>query len=181
VANPFMDSAINLWESLLNRGHRITAVSGSDDKRGPGLGSSATAVFADELSRSALVAALRAGRAYVRTRGVAASPALEMTAATGDGQRGTFGSTLVLEEEGPMQQQRVELTVTVTGGEGQSLRLIRNGTSVQTVPITTDPFVHTFSVSRMAGEGPLGTWYRVETFDVGSRTTIGNPVFITGA
>ncbi len=179
VANPFMESAINLWESLLNRGHRITAVSGSDDKRGPGLGSSATAVYADELSRPALVAALRAGQAYVRTRGVATSPALEMTATTGDGQRGTFGSALVL--EGPMHEQGAELTVTVTGGEGQFLQLVRNGSGVQTVPIMSDPFTHTFLVFRVASEGPLGTWYRVETFDVRSRTTIGNPVFLTGA
>jgi hypothetical protein len=176
IVNPFMRSAIDFWESLLNRGHRITAVSGSDDKRGPGLGSSATAVFADQLSRPALIEAIRAGRAYVRTRGVAGSPALDMTATTSDGQTGTFGSTLVLNRPGAVAQ----LTVTVTGAAGQSLRLVRGGDDLQTVPIPTDPFTQTFSISRIPGEGPLGTWYRVETFDARSRTTIGNPVFLTG-
>src|SRR5438270_5546135 len=32
MANPFSRSAIDLWEHLLNRGHKITAVCGSDDK-----------------------------------------------------------------------------------------------------------------------------------------------------
>jgi hypothetical protein len=176
IANPFMGSAIDFWENLLNRGHRITAVSGSDDKKGPGLGSSATAVFADQLSRPALIKAIRAGRAYVRTRGVAGSPALQMTATTSDGHTGTFGCTLVLDRP----EATAQLSVTVTGGAGQSLRLVCNGDDLRTVPITTDPFTHTFAVSRVPGEGPLGTWYRVETFDARSRTTIGNPVFFTG-
>lgn len=177
VANPFMRSAIDLWESLLNRGHRITAVSGSDDKSGPGLGSSATAVLADQLSRPALAEAIRAGRAYVRTRGVAGSPALDMGVTASDGQTGTFGSTVVLDRPGAT----AALTVTVTGGAGQSLRLVRNGDDLQVVPITTDSFTHTFPLSRVPSEGPLGTWYRVETYDARSRTTIGNPVFLTGS
>ncbi|MGH2731444.1 MAG: CehA/McbA family metallohydrolase [Actinomycetota bacterium] len=175
IANPFMRSAVDLWESLLNRGHRITAVSGSDDKKGPKLGISATAVFAEQLSRPALIEALRAGRAYVRTRGVAASPALEMVAKTPDGQTGTFGSSLGLDPGA-----RAEVSVTVSGGRGQFLRVIRNASDLQTVPISSDPFSFTFPASRDEKEGPLGTWYRVETFDARSRTTIGNPVFFTG-
>ncbi len=172
TVNPFFRSAVDLWEDLLNHGHKITAVSGSDDKKGDKLGSSATAVFADQLSRPALMAALRAGRAYVRTRGVANSPALEMVATTPDGQRGIFGDTLRADE--------AEITVTVTGGRGQSLRVVCNGDDLSTVPVSADPFVHTFAAGRAGGDGPLGTWYRVETFDARSRTTIGNPVFLAG-
>jgi hypothetical protein len=178
IANPFMATAVDLWESLLNRGFRITAVSGSDDKKGPGLGSCATAVHAASLSRPALVEAIRAGRAYVRTRGVAASPALELAVAGPDGQEGTFGSTVVV--GGPGTGARARVTVTVTGGAGQSLRVVRNGDDLATVPVDADPFVHAFEAVRVPGEGPLGTWYRVETFDARSRTTIANPVYLAG-
>lgn len=173
VANPFSRTAIDLWETLLNRGHKITAVCGSDDKHGDRFGTCATAVYARELSRPALMEAIRAGRAYVRTRGVAHSPALEMTA-TIDGQDpATFGSVLVAEEGAT-----AELRVTVTGGQGQSLRLVCNGRDLPVVPITADPFDHTTPIGRVDGEGPLGTWYRVETLDGRGRTTIGNPVFL---
>jgi hypothetical protein len=172
TVNPFFRPAVDLWESLLNRGHRITAVCGSDDKKGGGLGSCATAVYARELSRTALIEAIGAGHAYVRTRGVAASPALEMVATTADGQRGIFGDTLAA--------AGAEVTVTVAGGAGQVLRIVRNGEDLATVPVAGDRFTHTFAAERAAADGPLGTWYRVETFDARSRTTIGNPVFLDG-
>ena len=172
TVNPFFRPAVDMWEDLLNRGHKITAVCGSDDKKGDRLGSCATAVYAESLSRPALIEAIRAGRAYVRTRGVAASPALEMVATTADGQRGIFGDTL--------KAAAAEVTVTVTAGKGQSLRIVRNGDDLATVPVDADPFSHTFPAERVAGEGRLGTWYRVETFDARSRTTIGNPIFLAG-
>jgi hypothetical protein len=170
-ANPFVATAIDLWEQQLLAGHRITAVSGSDDKLGPELGSSATAVYAEELSRPALTEAVLAGHAYVRTRGVADSPALEMEATTADGQQGIFGDTLVADE--------AEVTITVRAGDGQVLRVIRNGEEVDAVPISGDPFTHTFAADRSADEGPLGTFWRVETDDGESLTTIGNPVFLS--
>ena len=177
IANPFFRTAIDYWDALLNRGYKITAVCGSDDKKGPDLGSCATAVYASELSRPALIEAIRAGRAYVRTRGVAETPALELSAVAPGQDPGTFGSVLRL--DGP--DASAELQVTVTGGGGQSLRLVRNGDAVETVTVTADPFDHSFVVRRVAGEGPLGTRYRVETFDARGRTTIGNPVFLQSA
>ncbi len=174
--NPFMTSAIELWEAMLDRGYATTAVSGSDVKHGIGLGSSATAVHADQLSRAALTEAIRAGRAYVRTRGVAGSPALEMTVSPDDGTSGTFGSRFVV---GP--GATVPVVVVVRGGDGQRLRLVRNGVEVDVVRIVGDPFEHRFRAGRAtAGEGPLGTWWRIETFDGAGRTTIGNPVFLGG-
>lgn len=174
IENPFMGSAIEFWEQLLNRGHRVTAVCGSDVKRGKGLGSCATAVFAPELSRAGLAEAIRAGRAYVRTRGVVDSPELEMTARTTDGRTGTFGARL---EVGVGEQ--VAVRVAVRAGGGQSLRVIRNGQEVDVVRIRGEHFTHELAARRApADEGPLGTWWRVETFDDRSRTTIGNPIFL---
>jgi hypothetical protein len=174
--NPFMTSAVELWEAMLDRGYAMTAVSGSDVKKGIGLGSSATAVHADQLSRAALTEAIRAGRAYVRTRGVARSPALEMTVVPATGPSGTFGSRFVIE-----RGATVAATVLVLGGDGQSLRVIRNGGELEVAKIDGDRFEHRFEVGRAAaGEGPLGTWWRIETFDGASRTTIANPVFLGG-
>lgn len=182
IETPFMQSAIDLWESLLAQGHKITAVSGSDSKGTEatdaerirkGYGSSATAVYSAGLSRAALTAALRAGRAYVRTRGVDRSPALEFVALAG-AQEGMFGDTLVVGPADP-----VTLRVTVTGGAGQLLRFLQNGETVVEVPIPTDPYVHELSVTRSAtGEGPLGTFWGIETLDDQSRTAIGNPIFL---
>ena len=175
--NPFMTSAIELWEAMLDRGYATTAVSGSDVKQGVGLGSSATAVHADELSRAALTEGIRAGRAYVRTRGVAGSPALEMTVSPGAGPPGTFGSRFVVDPGAT-----VPVTVVVRGGDGQRLRVIRNGVEVDVAKVVGDPFEHRFQAGRASsGEGPLGTWWRVETLDGAGRTTIGNPVFLGGA
>lgn len=182
VENPFLQTAIDLWENLLADGHKITAVSGSDfkgvepdeaERIRTGYGSSATAVYAQGLSRPAVTAALKAGHAYVRTRGVDRSPALELAAVFGT-QEGMFGDTLAV---GPADV--VTLRVTVTGGAGQVLRYLRNGETFAEVPITTDPFVNELGVTRdPVNEGPLGTFWRVETLDSQTRTTVANPVFL---
>jgi hypothetical protein len=189
IQNPFTESAIAMWDSKLLAGYRITAVSGSDDKTGFGLGVNATSVYASELSRSALDAALRAGHAYVRTFGVhgnpylqlpALSPTVEMAAQAPDGQTGMFGDTLTADQ--------AEVTVRVHGGDGQVLEIIRNGVKVQTVPITGGDFEYSFTAHRSADEGPLGTFWRLQTKVIsipgvtGSvLTSIGNPIFLTGS
>lgn len=163
------------------QGHKITAVSGSDSKgveadfERRGYGTSATAVYAPNLSRAALTRAITAGHAYVRTRGVARSPALEFTATAADGSVGIFGDTLAVDFAEP-----VALRTVVSGGAGQVLRYLRNGAVMLEVPITGDPFVHDFPAAFRTAEdeGPLGTFWRIETLDEQSRTAIGNPVFL---
>lgn len=183
IETPFLQTAIDLWESLLMQGYKVAAVSGSDSKgqepddaerRRRGYGSSATAVYAAGLSRAALASALRAGHAYVRTRGVDRSPALEYTATFGP-QSGMFGDTLTV---GPTDV--VELRVVVTGGAGQVLRFLQNGEQVIEVAVPTDPHVATLNVTRALDEGPLGTFWNVEVRDAQTRTAIGNPIFLRG-
>lgn len=177
--NPFIVTALDLWDSLLMEGHKITAVSGSDSKGNEpnaaerlrrGYGSSATAVYATRLSRPALQAAIRAGHVYVAARGVDASPRLEMSAAGPGGQTAIFGDTI--------HATTADITVKVTGGSGQGLRIIRNGRLISTVPVTGDDFTITIPAVHTPGSGPLGTYYRIETFDRVSVTTIGNPIFL---
>lgn len=183
IENPFMRTAIRLWDQRLAQGYRITGVSGSDSKGTEpddaerarrGYGSSVTAVFADALSRPALQAAIRAGHAYVRTRGVSGSPALEFRATVDDGQTAIFGDTLRI---GETQTARAE--VTVRAGEGQRLYWYRNGTLVASTSIDADPFSEVREIGRhLRSEGALGTMWRIETGDTASRTTLGNPIFL---
>ena len=178
--NPFTFTALDLWQRLLREGHRITAVSGSDSKGNEasdaerirrGYGSSATVVRADALSRLALVDAIRSGNAYVAAKGRAGSPELRMTATTADGQSAIFGDTL--------HADSAEVAVSVKGGAGNVLIISRNGFPVATVPILGDDFSHTFTAVRTPDEGPLGTFWRVDTMVARSFTTIGNPIFLT--
>jgi hypothetical protein len=103
-----------------------------------------------------------------------------MTAQAPDGQSGMYGDTLSADQ--------AEMTVRVHGGDGQTLEIIRNGVKVQTVPITGDDFEYSFTAHRSADEGPLGTFWRLQT-KVDSMpgvtgsvlTSIGNPIFLTGS
>lgn len=171
VENPFVATALDLWDERLLAGDHIAAVGGSDDKEGDRYGSAATAVHAEQLSRDALADALQAGRAYVLARGTTDSPELELVATAPDGAEVTFGETLVADT--------AEVELTVAGAEGQSVRVVRNGEEVDVVEVDADPFTATIDADRdPASEGPLGTYWRVEVFDDASRTAIANPVFL---
>lgn len=179
--NPFVATALGFWDSLLRDGHRVTAVSGSDDKLGPGLGTSATAVYADELSRDALRRAVRAGHAYVQTRGALRSPTVEFTATPGEGADGGesgAGADDVAMMGDTVVGDAADATVEVTDAVGQRLRVVRNGEMVAEVPIDASPFVHTFVADRTDDEGPLGTYWRVEIADDRSLTAVTNPIFV---
>src|SRR6266542_1732326 len=191
IANPFTQTAIDAWVMRLRQGYRVTGVSGSDDKgtnpKEGFYGMTSTEVYATELSRAALIEAVQAGHAYVRTfgavglppLGIPPSPTLEMTAVTLDGQEGMFGDTLAADG--------AKATVTVNNGGGQTLEIFRNDESVpvQPVPITSNPFVFRFDASRGGNEGPLGTFWRIQTrgtfLGVSVPTTVGNPIFLKGS
>jgi len=180
IQNPFTQPAIDLWEDKLNEGFFITATSGSDSKgvddeaerTRKGYGSSSTAIFADNLSRPAITAALKAGRAYIRTRGVAGSPEVDMTA-TANSETVMFGGSLAADS--------ATLDVNVRDGANQRLRLLVNGAPFLEVPITSADFSQSFPIQRNpATEGPLGTHWRIDVLDEQSLTIIGNPIFLTG-
>ena len=185
LEQPFVTTAIQKWEGLLADGYKITAVSGSDSKgvdaeaerTRKGYGSSATAVYAQNLSRPALTEAIRAGHAYVRTRGVATSPVVQFEASGPGGQQGIYGDSLALAEG-----ETATLTTTVSGGVGQLLSYYANGLPVLSLPVPTDPYVHSLPAARLPlSEGPLGTFWRIELRDARTRTVIGNPIFLKAA
>ena len=161
--NPFVATALQRWRDLLAAGHRLTAVSGSDDKLGPEYGSSATALWCPELSRRGVVEALRSGHAYVRTHGVHASPELEVRA----------GEAMM----GDVVHGDVELEVTVRGGQGQELVLLADGEVVAVDDLTREEVTWRTGIGPRDGSGPLGTAWEVQTLDAHAPTTIANPVF----
>lgn len=168
--NPFIQTAIEYWQQQLDAGHRITAVSGSDDKLGPALGSTATMVYAEELSRAAVADGLRGGHAYIQVRGAKDSPTVEFAAVAGD-------ATAMIGDS--LGADLAAFSVTVAGGAGQTLTVFQNGVAVETVPVVGDSFTHEWTGGRGTTEGALGTHWRIEVTDAVSRTIITNPIFLT--
>lgn len=188
IENPFVQTAVDLWEEKLNAGYKITAVSGSD-ARGhepqlpgrSGYGSTATALYASELSRVGVRDAILNGRALVKTYGALHSPQAEVVVTTSNGQSAGLGGTVYVE-----QAEAAILSIQVLNANGQTLELIQNGNLLVVLPITSDDFSHTQAITRAINEGPLGTFWR---FDVRApadltvpktpiRTLIANPVWL---
>jgi len=198
LQNPFIEPAIDFWEDRLAAGFKIAPVSGSDSKgvddadqrERKGYGSSATAILAAELSIDAIRSALDAGHVYVRTRGVAHSPTLDVEVvghdAAGNRSTGTFGDLV------PVSAGLMAVTVGAPEGgtlEGQYLRIVRNGNITAVVPLRGEsqklsiPVIRVTAEERQPEDGgtPLGTFWRVDVGDARSLTAIGNAVFLTGS
>lgn len=140
----FTPRAIELWDSLLDQGYRLTAVGGSDDHRagidlpssGSPIGSPTTLVWADELSEAAILDGVAAGRVIVQLRGPD-DPLVELRLRAGEQTATALGETLVAD--------RVELEVSVEGGQGLEALVVRNGVPDQIEPIDAASWRHTFS------------------------------------
>lgn len=111
------------WDAELARGRRLCGNGGSDlhgIDSGTEVGTPTTVVYATELSRAAVVAALQACRAYIT--GAPDGPALLLTASGPDGQQAMMGDWL---QAG--YGDSAEFTVRVLGGEAGRLILTRGG------------------------------------------------------
>lgn len=143
----FYRRAVQLWDALLDGGGRVAAIGGSDDHRageGTGtfaspIGSPTTMVYADELSASAIVRAVMEGRTVLKLEGPD-DPMVELFA--GDAR---IGDTVSARE--------VELRAVVTGGEGATLRLLRNGRlHGDPISVDADPFETTLAIAAPGGD-----------------------------
>lgn len=145
----FSAGAIKFWERLLGQGRHVAAVGGSDDhlagqgtgRRDSPIGDPTTLILAEELSVAALLDGLRHGRSVVKLQGPA-DPMVELSAGAA-----VLGDTVA--------GRSAVLTARVTGGQGGSLRFVKNGEPDEAVVIDADPFVLTRDV--LAPGSPAGT------------------------
>ncbi|HWB79318.1 MAG TPA: CehA/McbA family metallohydrolase [Nannocystaceae bacterium] len=160
----FDDEAIAFWDDLCDLGAHAAAVAGSDDHSAGAsagafsspIGDPTTMVYATELSVDGLLAGIRASRTVVKLQGPA-DPMVELVAL-----REYEGDTV--HADAP-----VDYEVTVRGGTGFRLRLVRDGDKGGAVDVDADPFVHAFTLeSPSDGE----TRVRAELLDGNSRAVI---------
>lgn len=74
------------------------------------------------------------------------------------------------------------LSATVTGGEGNELLVIKNGSTLESVEITSDPFMHELEVAAPAeGEDRYRHQVNVQRFDPNTKLTVGSYVWLRAA
>ncbi|MPY78281.1 MAG: hypothetical protein GEV04_07265 [Actinophytocola sp.] len=143
---PDDDGAIAIWDRLLAAGHRVFANGGSDlhgtaNPEASALGAPTTVVYAESLSRDAVVAALKVGRSYITS-----GPELYLTARGPAGQRAMVGGTVT-----GAATDVVTVSVLVRGGADRVLTLLRHGVAVHAEPITADE--QTVTLDQRIGPG----------------------------
>lgn len=172
VGSMFTPQAITLWDAFLERGLRVAPIGGSDDHRGgindgpfqSPIGSATTMVYASELSAKAIVDAVRAGRTVVKLQGPD-DPMVDLRSGTS-----LIGDTV--------RAGKAVLRAEVTGGVGHVLKWVRDGSALEEVEITSDPFVIEREVFAPA-EGE--TRWRAEVHVDGHPRTVTGHIWIAPA
>jgi hypothetical protein len=172
-------SGIGFWENLLNQGHQITAIAGSDSHdpdrpvEAPGaLGRPATVIWAASLSQSDLMASLRVGRVFIDLThpGLAAFD-LEARA---EGASAVMGGQITASPG-----QMIAFRATIAGAPAARLYVVEPGGAVEVLPVPEGPEA-TVAFTRRS-EGRTG-WLRVELRDLdGALLALSNPIYLTAA
>ena len=135
-----------------------------DDTADRRLGRPGTVIFAEELSERALIAGLRAGRVYVRTRGVD-GPSIDFDALGGE-TTARMGGRLALSAS-------LTLRVATERAAGQQLSWIRNGEAVRTDIIGGDGHASLTLTPRS------GDWFSIVLRDQEGPTLFSNAIHVT--
>lgn len=165
-------AGLPFWHARLNEGYRITGVGGSDDhgastRAGSAVGIPTTVIASEALSESGLLAGIRAGRVYIKTRGPE-GPDIRFDA---PGLGATMGDAVSL----PEGQVQVAFRVEVARGHGQHVEVIRNGEVVPGAvagPINGAAATAAFTVAVSRGD-----WVRINLRDAAGVTVVGNPIY----
>ena len=168
-ANP---AAVQMWTRWLNAGYRITAIGGSDFHFLPGEvagypgerpGRPTTYVYAQELSSTAILEALRHGRAYVSM-----GPQISLMASC-NGQHGSIGTDF-----GDING-KLTFEIRVDGApQGACARLLRNGTELARLPLQEGQ--NALELEQPVLDHP--SWYRLDVDNSsGEMLVVTNPVF----
>lgn len=161
--------AVGFWEDLCANGSHASAIAGSDDHKGgqdqgafdTPIGTPTTMVYATDLSVDAILEGVRSGRTVVKVFGPD-GPMLETELS---GER--IGHTV--------SADTAVLSAVVTGADGKSLRIIKNGEVAESVRVSGDPFEHETTV-QAPSEGE--DRYRHEVVEGSTPQTIGSYVWL---
>ncbi|MBT2444553.1 CehA/McbA family metallohydrolase [Streptomyces sp. ISL-36] len=114
---PDDEVSLAAWDGALATGRWTPAMGNSDAHRDPdAVGTPQTVVLADDLSRKAILAGLRAGRSYVAE---SSAVSLAFTATDGRGRTAGIGERLRTAADEP-----VTVRLTVTGAPGRTVRFV---------------------------------------------------------
>jgi hypothetical protein len=169
-------NGIKFWESLLNQGHRITAIGGSDNHdakdtngaRQSPVGKPTTVVFAEELSTRGVVAGVKSGRVFVDAAGLPGAR-LDMKASATN-KSVAMGGELALSAA----ENATIAASTNALPPGARVEWISNGLVVS---IPSDPAASEAKLVQLATDSRHG-WIRVNIRDVdGKLLLIGNPIY----
>ena len=149
--------SVQTWDGMLQKGFRVWANGGSDlhgvdNNFGLTVGTPTTVVYAEALSKEAVVAGLKAGRMFV-TR-IPDGVECYVTARKGD-QRTAMGGTIF---GGVGDLVEVSFRVRRAGGLDARLHVISAGNVIEKVPIASDDQ----TVTRTVPIPPNGTYVRAE-------------------
>jgi hypothetical protein len=172
-ANP---EAVALWTRLLDGGYRITAIGGSDFHRPvpePGqakppehFGVPSTYVYAEELSGAAILAGVRAHRAYVSM-----GPQASFAARVGEQEAG-IGADL-----GPLTGEVVLHGAVHASPRPGTARIVRGGAHHDELAQELQAGDCALEWRAQVKEGEWG-WFRLEAWDTdGQLLVVTNPVF----
>lgn len=169
-------AAVAFWERLLDRGHRLTAIGGSDNHDPdrplsvPGaIGRPTTVVWAEALSQPAVLEAIRSGRVFIDLDGDP-KRAMEFTGVA-QGAQAQMGGTLKAADT-------ARFTVQTRGIAGGKIEVIQSGRAPEIVdgpPLTGEDETRVFD--RPVGRAP--GWVRVNLRDASGRLIlVGNPIYL---
>jgi uncharacterized protein (TIGR03382 family) len=174
----FTPRVIAMWDMLEDQGHRLSAVTGSDDHNagtnetstGSPIGSPCTLVRADELSEAGIIAGVRDHHTIAQLRGPD-DPLVALAMKTAHGPAADVGDDVAGISE-------VELAVHVTAGSGTFLQVWRDGAKpAHQTPVTSDDFMFTYRDT----PGAADHRYRVELVDdAGQRIVVTSHIYVHG-
>lgn len=168
-------SGVPFWETLLNRGFRLTAIGGSDNHDADlpfdtpsAIGRPTTVIWAQALSQPALLEGLRAGRAFIDLDGDPGR-SLEFSAEAG-AVRAEMGGALAA-------PAAVRFTVRAGGVDGGRIEVIRDGRPVEIAfpALTAEAETRAFELPVDGAR----SWVRVNVRDADGRLIlVGNPIYL---
>ncbi|MCA3711928.1 MAG: CehA/McbA family metallohydrolase, partial [Phenylobacterium sp.] len=171
-------SGLPFWESLLDRGCRVTGIAGSDnhdpDSRNggqPPVGRPATVIYAAELSQPAILEGLRRGRVFVDL-GAPAGASVDLKVASGKVRAG-MGETLRVWGGAPLR-----LAAAVSGLPEGTVEFVAGGGG-NPISRTPVPIRGLAEVTAELRPEPGLKWVRADVRGPDGRLLlIGNPVYL---